>query len=64
MPSICSSVLSIVEKSIKSMDLSQLLPNTDQYITYEGSFTQPGCYETVTWILYNKPIIISEKQVK
>ena len=54
----------IAEKRLKSLDLSYLLPNTDQYITYEGSFTQPGCQETVTWIIFNKPTIISEKQVR
>lgn len=53
----------IYEKRLKSLDLSYLLPNTDQYITYEGSFTQPGCQETVTWIIFNKPTIISEKQL-
>lgn len=30
-----------------------------QYITYEGSLTEPGCYETVTWIILNKPIYMT-----
>ncbi|XP_076071747.1 carbonic anhydrase-related protein 10-like [Mytilus galloprovincialis] len=53
----------VYEQFISSWDLSHLLPNTDQYITYEGSFTQPGCQETVTWIIYNKPVYVSENQL-
>lgn len=30
-----------------------------QYITYEGSLTEPGCYETVTWMILNKPIYMT-----
>ena len=48
---------------VHHIDIQQLLPKTDHYITYDGSLTQPGCYETVTWILYNKPAIISREQV-
>ena len=33
-------------------------------MTYSGSLTQPGCKETVTWIIYNKPLYISGNQVK
>lgn len=29
------------------------------YMTYEGSLTEPGCYETVTWIILNKPIYMT-----
>lgn len=45
------------------LDLNQLLPSTEHYITYDGSLTYPGCYETVTWIILNKPAIISTDQV-
>ena len=48
---------------VHHIDIEQLLPKTDHYITYDGSLTQPGCYETVTWIIYNKPAIISREQV-
>ncbi|PVD34710.1 hypothetical protein C0Q70_05987 [Pomacea canaliculata] len=44
------------------LDLNQLLPSTEHYITYDGSLTYPGCYETVTWIILNKPAIISTDQ--
>ncbi|MPC74329.1 Carbonic anhydrase-related protein 10 [Portunus trituberculatus] len=44
--------------------LSDLLPTTDQYLTYDGSLTVPGCYETVTWIIPNKPLYIAFTQVR
>ncbi|ROT72241.1 putative carbonic anhydrase [Penaeus vannamei] len=44
--------------------ISELLPSTEQYLTYDGSLTVPGCYETVTWILPNKPIYISFAQMR
>lgn len=42
---------------------SELLPNTKHYVTYEGSLTYPGCYETVTWIVMNNPIYITREDV-
>jgi len=48
---------------IQYFSLANLLPPTDQYITYEGSLTIPGCYETVTWVLMNKPIYIRDKDL-
>lgn len=41
-----------------------LLPDTEYYMTYDGSTTMPACYETVTWIILNKPIYITKQQVK
>lgn len=35
---------------------SGLMPKTEHYVTYEGSLTYPGCFETVTWIIMNSPI--------
>ena len=32
-------------------------------MTYDGSLSQPGCQETVTWIIINRPIIIDRQQV-
>nr|KAG5707783.1 hypothetical protein BaRGS_015943 [Batillaria attramentaria] len=48
---------------VHHIDLKQLLPKTEHYITYDGSLTQPGCHETVTWIVYNKPALISKDQL-
>lgn len=36
------------------------MPKTTNYVTYEGSLTYPGCYETVTWIVMNNPIYITK----
>lgn len=35
------------------------MPRTENFVTYEGSLTYPGCYETVTWVVMNNPIYIS-----
>lgn len=43
--------------------LSEILPTTLSYITYEGSLTQPGCQETATWVILNRPMYISNYQV-
>ncbi|KAK3600038.1 hypothetical protein CHS0354_012720 [Potamilus streckersoni] len=51
-------------KLLKGLHIKQLLPNIDTYITYEGSFTQPGCHETVTWIVINKPLKVHKDQME
>ncbi|XP_023321642.1 putative carbonic anhydrase-like protein 1 [Eurytemora carolleeae] len=53
---------------VPTFSLHQVLPRTEDYITYEGSSTFPGCWETVTWIgnqihIFNKPIFITTKQL-
>ncbi|CAL4154358.1 unnamed protein product, partial [Meganyctiphanes norvegica] len=45
------------------LSIAGLLPSTANYITYEGSLTQPPCHETVDWILINKPIYITKHQL-
>uniref|UniRef100_A0A914XGS5 Alpha-carbonic anhydrase domain-containing protein n=2 Tax=Plectus sambesii TaxID=2011161 RepID=A0A914XGS5_9BILA len=54
---------SITYKGMKSdlLDLipSDLLSKTVHFVTYDGSLTYPGCYETVTWIVMNKPLYIT-----
>ncbi|KAK6976584.1 Carbonic anhydrase- protein 10, partial [Biomphalaria glabrata] len=47
---------------VRDLSMDHLLPKTTEYVTYDGSLTQPGCYETVTWILLNKPLRISKEQ--
>jgi len=49
---------------IGSISINGLLPTTTTYITYDGSTTMPGCHETVTWILLNKPVYITKQQVR
>lgn len=41
----------------------ELIPKTENYVTYEGSLTLPGCYETVTWVIYNLPIYITKEDL-
>ncbi|XP_023322037.1 putative carbonic anhydrase-like protein 1 [Eurytemora carolleeae] len=45
------------------ISLADILPRTDDFITYEGSTTFPGCWETVTWIVFNKPVYISQHDI-
>jgi len=48
---------------IRHLSLRSLLPNTDQFMTYEGSTTHPGCWESTVWIILNKPIYITKQEV-
>lgn len=41
----------------------ELLPDTNHYMTYDGSITMPACHETTTWIILNKPIYITKQQL-
>ncbi|KAJ8301452.1 hypothetical protein KUTeg_020439 [Tegillarca granosa] len=61
----CNILSSVPDQTtrISGLPLKLLIPDTQQYITYEGSFTQPGCYESVTWILFNRPIRILKQQL-
>jgi len=49
---------------VRHISIQGLVPQTDNYITYDGSLTQPGCQETVTWIIINKPLYISVDNVR
>lgn len=51
------------ETPVKRLSVRGLLPDTEHYMTYEGSTTSPACHETVTWIVLNKPIYITKQQV-
>ena len=50
--------------------LEKLIPNVmnsmqaDRFFTYEGSLTTPGCYESVTWIVFNSHPVITDDQVR
>ena len=49
--------------TLKSLSVRELVPDTELYMTYDGSMTVPGCHETVTWIIINKPLFITRQQV-
>lgn len=44
--------------------LSRLLPDEFIFHQYHGGQTTPPCHQTVTWIVFEKPIFISREQVK
>lgn len=49
-----------------NFDLNTLITNDhyNQYITYDGSLTQPPCSENVIWLIGNKPLYISTLQMQ
>lgn len=51
------------EAFVKRLSIRGLMPDTDHYMTYDGSTTAPACHETVTWVVLNKPIYITKQQV-
>lgn len=48
---------------LKEVEVWKLFTAPADYITYEGSLTSPGCYETVIWVVINQPISIAEADV-
>ena len=36
----------------------------DEFFRYSGSLTTPACYESVVWTVFNKPLKISQAQVR
>ncbi|KAG7266975.1 hypothetical protein CRUP_014251 [Coryphaenoides rupestris] len=45
-----------------ALNIEEIYPETNSFITYDGSMTIPPCFETVTWILMNKPVYITRMQ--
>ncbi|XP_015267545.1 PREDICTED: carbonic anhydrase-related protein 11 [Gekko japonicus] len=48
---------------LHDLSLEDLYPETFGFITYQGSMSTPPCYETVTWILIDRPINITSVQI-
>jgi len=51
-----------VDATIVLDDLLSEIEGSD-YFSYQGSLTTPGCFEVVSWIVMNEPILIGESQV-
>ncbi|XKL66006.1 hypothetical protein PGB90_009426 [Kerria lacca] len=48
---------------VRRVSIAELFPDTENYITYDGSTSMPACHETVTWLILNKPIYITKQQL-
>merc|ERR1711936_1328605 len=51
------------EIQLYGFNINEIMPSTTHYMTYEGSTTYPGCWETVTWIILNKPIYLGRQEM-
>ncbi|XP_064093694.1 carbonic anhydrase-related protein 10-like isoform X1 [Macrobrachium rosenbergii] len=49
--------------TLHHLSIHDLLPDTNYFMTYDGSTTMPACHETVTWIIANRPIYITKQQL-
>ncbi|XP_077594719.1 carbonic anhydrase-related protein 10 isoform X3 [Stigmatopora nigra] len=48
---------------LTGLNIEEIYPETSSFITYDGSITIPPCFETVTWILMNKPVYVTRMQM-
>lgn len=48
---------------VRDFNLSALIPDSNNFVIYEGSLTTPGCDESVNWLVLNKPLYISRSKV-
>ena len=51
------------EEKVSGLSIVDLLPRTDQFVTYSGSLTSPPCQESVTWVVPNKPVYMTLQQL-
>ncbi len=43
---------------------SWLLPDKRSFYEYQGSLTEPPCYEGVSWMVFNTPLIVAPEQLQ
>uniref|UniRef100_A0A8C6M8X5 Alpha-carbonic anhydrase domain-containing protein n=1 Tax=Nothobranchius furzeri TaxID=105023 RepID=A0A8C6M8X5_NOTFU len=48
---------------LTGLNIEEIYPETQSFITYEGSMTIPPCFEAATWILMNKPVYLTRMQM-
>uniref|UniRef100_H3A5V0 Carbonic anhydrase-related protein 11 n=1 Tax=Latimeria chalumnae TaxID=7897 RepID=H3A5V0_LATCH len=48
---------------LPDMKLDTLFPETFGFLTYQGSMSTPPCYETVTWIIIDRPLTVTSVQM-
>ena len=51
------------QAGLATIDLSQILPEQRQYVTYMGSQTTPPCQEGVLWMVMKQPVMASPEQM-
>ncbi|XP_051894969.1 carbonic anhydrase 6 [Pristis pectinata] len=50
---------------IQPIDISTMLPNNlSNFYRYRGSLTTPPCFETITWTIFDTPIVLSSNQIR
>ncbi|MDO6759231.1 carbonic anhydrase family protein [Tamlana sp. 2_MG-2023] len=47
----------------ESVDLSSFFLKNKEYYTYGGSFTTPPCTESINWVVFKEPVILSVEEV-
>uniref|UniRef100_A0A673ABV8 protein-tyrosine-phosphatase n=1 Tax=Sphaeramia orbicularis TaxID=375764 RepID=A0A673ABV8_9TELE len=53
------------ETNLKSFILRDLLPSSvDSYYRYTGSLTTPPCSKVVEWIIFSRPVYVSQSQLE
>ena len=51
------------QPGLATIDLTQILPEQRQYVTYMGSQTTPPCQEGVLWMVLKQPVTASPEQM-